>query len=379
MRSLRRLQLASALVGCLAGTACLKVPQESASLSAMDATEVTASELQMRVYEAGRRFSWIIESAADTIAKYTDDPEVRRRSLRWKIIAIPLVEEASLRADPVVAVADLWGFSFQLSDYFRTGGGRELFGAEQPLAVAATDSLVRIGAEVAARLRPGGQLMPQDESDLRGWAGRHPIVGSSMGRESVLSSNWKVLSITESSVTGTVASVQRSVSGVTNRLGYVNENMFKRVLWQGQLAAGDMMPAVDSTIAGQRGWLLDAITEQRVATFAGIAAERKAVLSDVAGERQAVLAAVQAERIAVLDAIRAERIATLAAADSMTQRSLELGIAAADSMTQRSIDHAFASAGRLLLWVFVGLVVVAFAGGLGAGIAIRAVRSRPAH
>jgi hypothetical protein len=39
------------------GVACFKVPQESASLASMEATEVTATELQMRVYEAGRRIN----------------------------------------------------------------------------------------------------------------------------------------------------------------------------------------------------------------------------------------------------------------------------------------------------------------------------------
>lgn len=36
-----------------ATAACLKVPQGSASLSALEATEVTAGELQMRVYGFG--------------------------------------------------------------------------------------------------------------------------------------------------------------------------------------------------------------------------------------------------------------------------------------------------------------------------------------
>jgi hypothetical protein len=45
-------------LGLLTATvACFKVPQESASLASMEATEVTATELQMRVYEAGRRIN----------------------------------------------------------------------------------------------------------------------------------------------------------------------------------------------------------------------------------------------------------------------------------------------------------------------------------
>src|SRR5262249_3642733 len=154
----------------------------------------------------------------------------------------------------------------QLSEYFTTGGGRELFGAQQPIALAAVDSLERVGAEVAGRLRPGGHGTEKDEQDLRGGARRHPVVGSHLGRGGVLSSNWKVLSITESSITGTVASVQRSVNGLTNRLGYLNEGLSKRVLWQGELAARDLTPVLlagadatlDSALGGQEGRLFDA-------------------------------------------------------------------------------------------------------------------------
>src|SRR5262245_38327916 len=201
MRPQHCLRIAASLLGTLAA-GCLKVPPQSASLSAMNASEVTATELQMRVYQAGRRFSWIIESAADTIAKQTSDPTVRRQALRWKIVAIPLAEEASLHTDPVIAAADLWGFAMQQSDYLKTGAGRTAFGDQQSIAIAAADTLERIAAEVVGRMRPRGHVTPKDEQDLRAWARSHPIQGSSIGRESLLSSDWSLLSVTENSLTG---------------------------------------------------------------------------------------------------------------------------------------------------------------------------------
>jgi hypothetical protein len=373
------LRLTTACLLSLGAGACLKVPHESASLTAMEAAEVTASELQMRVYEAGRRFSWIIESAADTIAKRTEEPEVRRRALRWKIVVIPLVEEASLRADPVVAAVDLWGLSMQQSDFLTTGAGRDFFGDLQPIAIAAADTLEGIAGAVVGRMRAEGHARVQEETNLREWARRHPIEGSSLGRESILSSNWEVLGITETSLTGTMASVQRSLTGVTNRLGYLNEGIFKRVLWQSELVAHDLTPmlvtgsrvAMDSIFVGQQGRLFSAVTEQRVATFASIAHERAAVLEGIRGERGEVLDRIAAERIAVLDAIMTERRAVL---DAVRAERIA-ALAAADSIAQRSIEHAFAAAGRLLLWIFVGLVVLAIAGGLGAVLAIRTLRS----
>ena len=257
----------------LGAGACFKVPPNSASLSAMEATEVTASELQMRVYETGRRISTIIENTADTIIAYSSDPAAHRRALRWKLLATPLVEEASLRADPVVAGVDLWVFTMQLSDYLRRGNGRDAFGDLQPIALAAADTMEHLVAQLAARVRPDGKVSVADEQALRTWAERHPLQGSHMGRESILSSDWKTLSLTESSLTGTVASVQRSLTGVTNRLGYLNEGMFKRVLWQSELVARDVVPpllaegraALLHDLSEQGGKLFGAVTEQRVA------------------------------------------------------------------------------------------------------------------
>ncbi len=371
--------LAAACLMLLSG--CLKVPQESASLSAMDATEVTATELQMRVYEAGRRISFAIENAADTIAFRTDDPDVRRRTLRWKLAAIPQVEEASLRTDPVVAAADLWAFTMQLSAFFRRGEGRAAFGEHQPLAIAATDTLEKIAAEVAGRLRPGGRPTARDEQSLRTWADHHPIQDMGMGRESILSTDWKVLSLTETSLTGTVASIQRSLGGVTNRMGYLNEGIFKRMIWQAQLAAIEVVPplieqgktALLGDLSAQQEKVFDDITEQRIASFAALSGEREAVLLVLRAERMAVIDAMRSERSTVLEALRSERVATI---EALTRERVAT-LATVDSMMQRSIDHAGAVAGRLLLWTFIGLTICVVAGGLGATLAIRAWRTRP--
>ena len=347
---------------------CLKVPQESASLSAMDATEVTAGELQMRVYEAGRRISFIIEYTADSIAGRSADPDIRRVTLRWKLAAIPLVEEASLRTDPVVAVADLWALTMQMSDFVKSGDGRALFGEYQPLAIAASDTIERIAVEVAGRLRPGGRPTAKDEQNLRAWAQRHPIQGKGLGRESILSTDWRVLSITETSLTGTVASIQRSLAGVTNRMGYMNEGIFKRVTWQTELAALELVPPLieqgQAALLGEK--VFDAITDQRVASFAALTMEREAVLGHYEGSVWPVLEAMRAERGIVLEALRGERVAML---DALTKERIAT-LATADSMMQRSIEHAGAVAGRLLFWTFVGLTTVVVAGGLVATLAI---------
>ena len=361
---------------CAVAAACLKVPQESASLSAMDATELTAGELQMRVYEAGRRISYIIASTADTIAFRTSDPAIPRLTLLWKLGAIPQVEEASLRADPVVAAVDLWGLTMQHSDFFRRGAGREMFGDLQPLAIAASDTLELLAAEVAGRLGREGRIRPEDEKSLRDWAARHPIRARGFGRASILSTDWEVLSIMETSLAGTVASVQRSLNGVNNRLGFLNEGMMKRLLWQGELTARDLAPTILQSgreallkdLSEQEGQVFEEVDRQRVATLAAVSGERETVLDAVRGERIALLDAIRSERGTVLDVLRAERMALLGG----IREERIAALASADSVAQRSIDHAAAAVGRLLLWVLVTFLALAAIVGFSA---VRIVRS----
>jgi len=372
----------------LLASACLKVPQQSASLAAMDASEVTASELQLRIYEAGRHLSSIVETTADTIAARSANPVVRRNALQWKISATPLIEEASLRPDPVVATADLWGFTIQLSDYVTQGDGREAFGDQQQLAVAATDSLKHVMGDVAGRVvGAGGTRLGTAEQRIRDWAALHPLRGGQLARESVLSSDWKALSISETSLTGTVASVQRNLIGVNNRLGYLNEGIFKRVLWQSELVAGDLgqpllargrgaikdaiSEGITEAIAEQAKQVLGAVDVQRVATLSSLTAERVAAFDDIATERRAVLEGISQERLATLAALQDEQVRVLEA----IQEERRAAFSSMDSVTQRSIDHAGRVVGRLLLWIVVATIGLAILVGFGAVWVARSVRS----
>ena len=359
-------RIAVAVLLSPAAVGCFRVPRESATLSAVNAQpELTAAQLQGWVYEAGRRSSAVIEAAADVIAARSDEPTVRLNAIRWKAAAIPLIEEASLRTEPVVAAVDLWGFSVQQSDYLRRGDGRDNFGSLQPLAIAAADTVERLVADVVARVRHDGHIPSEASQNLRIWAEQHPMRGAGLQRESILGSNWKALGIGETSLFGTVASLQRDLVGVSNRLGYLNEGMFKRTLWQGQLAAGEALKlstslldssrkAIFHDVSEQQRQFFDAVDGQRIATLTALTAERVAVLAALRGERVATIEALRSEREIALDALQAERIAVFGAIREERIATL----AAVDCMTQRSIDHAGAMIERLLLLTFLGAALL---------------------
>jgi len=324
--------------------------------------------------------SSMIETAADTIAARSGDSLVRRSALRWKVAATPLIQEASLRPDPIVATVDLWGFTAQLSDYLTRGDGRKAFGDQQPVALAAADSLGWLMRGLGSRVLGADSTRTSTaEQRVRDWAATHPLRGEGLTRESVLSSDWKALSISETSLTGTVASLQRNLVGVQNRLGYLNEGMFKRVLWQSELIAGDVAPPVIErgrqiivrTIEEQARQVLGAVDVQRVATLATLTSERVAAFDRIAAERRAVLEGVAQERIATLTALQDEQRTILEAIRSERRAAF----VSMDSVAQASIDHAGAVVGRLLLWTALALIGLFALVGVGAVWVARLVRS----
>ncbi len=229
---------------------CPKVPTNTASMQLASNVDVTADQLQLQTYAMGHRVTGEVVTAADSIANATTDALVRRRAIRWKLNATPLVQEAALRTDPLVAVVDLAAFTQQQTAYFTTGDGRDAFGALQPVAVHASESMQRQLLGLMQRSTKTGELTPQATERLAAWTGQHPITGPDMQRESVLGADWQALGATDQSIAGTVANMDRVLRGLTLRLGYLNETLSMQLRWNAQLLTDEMMnsPRADSML-----------------------------------------------------------------------------------------------------------------------------------
>ena len=346
---------------------CFRVPQQSATLATVKDVAVSSTLLQLRAYETGRLVSSIIELAADSVAALSRDPRVRSRALQWKLASLPLVQEASLRDEPLVAVVDLWALALQQVDYFATGDGRNAFGPFQEIARAAARQIVVETARTFSRTLRSGEIPPEAIHAVPAWVSSHPIQGTGMHRQSLLSSGWQALGIEESSLTGTVASANRTLQGITQRMGYLNESLLKQVGWQAErmvssafqdprtdsllTALQKTSTAVSSALSGAPADLQRArdlirrdLEEQQLSAFARLDQQRVATVAALADERRAAFAA-----------LRAERIASLAAVDSMTQRLLARFTDAATPMIR-----TFVAAIGILTAVFtIGVVVLA--------------------
>ncbi len=316
---------------------------------------VSANQLQLQAFEMGRTLSVIIEQAADSILEASTNPQVRRNALLWKIAAIPLVQEAALRNDPQVGAVDLLAFTMQQSDYFATGSGRNSFGPQQPIALAAAADAERAAMSLVSGSLESGGLPAQSEANLRKWAADHPMQGPALRRSSVLNSDWKALGFSDNSLAATLGNVDRTLVNISYRLSYLNETAAEQARWNAELEATQAMttPVVESLLRTSTATLhsvgtladtLPAILDsQREAMMREINQQRVLAFQDIAVQRVALEAALSGERAALMEAVRQERIAAFLAADSLAQRS---------------IDRTGLMLRRLVLEITVGALIV---------------------
>ncbi len=329
----RRLALLSALA-LLAG-ACAKVPTQSASMQAAPEVSSSAALIQLQAFETGRAISTLIESAADSIQAASTDVDVRRNALLLKISAIPLVQEAALRIDPVIAAADLYAFTIQFSDYVEIGAGKTSFGAGQPVAVAAAAAAEQAALDLVSGNLRSGQLSANSEAHLRAWAAEHPMQGPALRRASFLSSDWKALGLSDNSLAASVGNMERTLVNVTYRLSYLNETLAAQARWNAELAGGEALraPAVDSLVGtvstslGSVGTFADGfpafLDGWREALMRDVDRQRVLAFEAVADQRVALEAALNLEREVLMRQVREERIAAFLSIDSVTVRTLD--------------------------------------------------------
>jgi hypothetical protein len=307
---------------------------------------VSANQLQLQTFEMGRNLATLIEQAADSIKAVSTDPAVRRNALLWKISAIPLVQEAALRNDPHVAGVDLLAFTVQQREYFTTGAGRNSFGPQQPIAVAAAGEAEQAVLDLGSRIMQGGELPAAAVANMRTWAAAHPMQGPAIRRASILDSDWEALGLSDRSLTATIGNVDRTMVNISYRLSYLNETLAMVVRWNAELVAEQAMhtPTADSllgtgtgtlravgTLADgfpalldrQREALMHDIDLERVAMMRDINRQRVLAFQDLAAQRLALEAALTRERTALMDQVGKERAAVFVSADSLAQRSID--------------------------------------------------------
>ena len=89
----------------------------------LQSAEMSQRQLQANMTDFARRYSGIIERAAEQILAGTDDPEIRRNTLRMRIVTVSACQSAAFNSDPYVALHDTWAFLLQSRQFLADGPG----------------------------------------------------------------------------------------------------------------------------------------------------------------------------------------------------------------------------------------------------------------
>lgn len=363
---------AAGLVLTLLASGCATATDQTRFMRSRENLDVGAStaEMRLRTVAYARRATGLIEETADEIALESDDPAVRKAALRWKINAIPMVQEAALQPDPLIAAGDLWALFLQMGAYFSEGEGRDVFGPFQPLAVATCQELAAAGEGVMrAALRGGDTAVVRDSVET--FARENPIQTRSLRRTPITIEYADVLFSGSRSTFDAVGDVEQTARDIDYRLGFLSEYMFKQARWTVELALLDAANRVEvdeamqllrdalaqvQDLAGQVPELVDV---QRESLFAALAAERAATLSTIdaqrldtllaiSREREAVFAGIEEQREELVALLQLERQAILGDLEGVVERSLSNVV---DHAVWRGVQLGLAGAVVVLLLV----------------------------
>jgi hypothetical protein len=195
---------------------------------------------------------------------------------------------------------------------------------------------------------------------MHAWAASHPFGSLRFTRESAAAEFDELLGPSSERFAATVGDIDRTLAGIYDRLGYMNESMLKQVRWNSELMVADAFegPAIRPTLLATNSaldrignlaeimpGLMDSTTAAALFT---LREERIAALQAMSAERVAIMHGVVEERLAVIAAIREERLAILAEADKIASRSVD-----------RS-EHAAVRLMWLGLGMVAGLAIAAF-------------------
>ena len=370
----------------LTTSGCIKTPTQSGMMKgAKDLQDMTSAELRLKVHTFAIRFERTVEGAADVIIEGTDDPEIRRHALRWKIYAIPEAQKAAFHYDPLAGLIDIGALCGQMKQFFGPGGGgHDTFGEWQYVVIKATRLLYDEVWELTESISKSGDITAVKDS-VEKWVIENPIDNVVMVRKSTRALSAKLASETGRGAGAAIGGIAETVSDLSDRLTIYAASAPNQARWQAQLLVYDLLdeaeleslgPTTESLadsidriattfeltpdlVVRERAKTLEEIDSIAQALLDSIDSQRVATIEALASERIAVLDAIERERIAILDTVREERAATIAEGGAVMGALVQGSFDRAEGLIEQIFwDAAILLAGCGVGLLFIGLVVV---------------------
>ena len=129
--------------------------------------------------QANRSYAerWLqrVEGAANRVGRTTEDVEIRRRTVLWKISTLTTIDVALSLDDARFALLQLWTNTLQARNYIRERGARVFGDAGQPIALEAMEDMVELVTHVAEQFFPE-KLFPEARAEVEKFAEKNPVL-----------------------------------------------------------------------------------------------------------------------------------------------------------------------------------------------------------
>lgn len=306
-------------------------------------------QLNMRLFsrDFSSTFYSRVELTADHILALESSDEqgiyLKSNALMWKINAEQALQKAIFQTSPVAAMVDTWAFTAQMSEFYDTGAGKALFGAQQAQVIATSRALA---AQFEKTVK--GFVSQSDFNNNRVFIKQYvldnPLIDITFSRKSAFN-DWLIFrEINEFEAVTSLGSVPEVMSDMSDRMAMISEQMPKILAWKAELYALNSnlnAEEIQATLVSisETSARFQELMAQSPEMMQRLAVDMRRELSpllqqlsdstddklkQLSVERQALELMVKNERLALENMVARERIAAAANLDEISKHTVEV-------------------------------------------------------
>jgi hypothetical protein len=248
--------------------------------------KMSPQELRIRVRAMIRPVLGSIEESADQIIVNTSDPGVRRGLLVAKIEMTTTMLSTLLRSDPVVALADAWGYAYQIEAFLKRPDIKSKWGQSAVRASAVIRHIDGMFRDFVASTQ-SAETANTFAANVRKWADQTPIEGELYRRISMDSEVAEALGRARSGgAWSALGNLEETTADVMTRMDFYTMYLPRLARWEAELGVDDLVRGVDPQHLGSE---FERITGS---------------IGRIAALTETVAVTIEKERIATLDGIK---------------------------------------------------------------------------
>lgn len=299
------------------------------------------------------RISLLIDAAADSILRGSQNQNVRRKAHQWRIFAVPAFRQALLFTDPAGATLDGWTLSVQMRQFFTIGSGSTFFGDQQPIAIRTSEKIESIFKSYEGDSSQVERFKAL-EGKVEDWASTHPIEGSFYDRTSIIPHMEQFhVDINEGAI-GSIEALSADVRSLSTNINLLAAQVPREARWHSEyllseLGAEPRLTMLETEITSMTGALarLAALLERGdltldIRSFQLLHEDLLRLEERLAEERELIL-----------NDVNRQRTETLERTEAMVERSL----AFTQSNATDLIDHLVWRVAQLLMAAAVAVAL----------------------